>query len=47
MGTKNRFTNEYKQEIVKLVAELGKKPTEVAEDIKGHCYHCQKVGKAI
>ena len=33
MGSKNRFTVEYKKEMVKLVTELGKKPTEVAEDI--------------
>lgn len=28
-----RFTDDYKKEMVKLVTELGKKPTEVAEDI--------------
>lgn len=28
-----KFTNEYRQEIVRLVTELGKKPTEVAQDI--------------
>ena len=28
-----KFTNEYKQEIVRLITELGKKPTEVAKDI--------------
>ena len=33
MATKNRFTSDYKKEIVKLVTELGKKPSEVAEDI--------------
>lgn len=28
-----RFTDDYKKEIVKLITELGKKPTEVARDI--------------
>lgn len=33
MGNKTKFTSDYKKEIVKLVTELGKKPTEVAGDI--------------
>jgi len=33
MTKKQGFTNEYRKEIVRLVTELGKKPTEVAEDI--------------
>ena len=28
-----RFNREYKEEIVRLITELGKKPSEVAEDI--------------
>jgi transposase len=32
MGNKTKFTSDYKKEIVKLVTELGKKPTEVAGD---------------
>lgn len=30
---KKRFDNDYKREIVRLVDELGKSPTQVAEDI--------------
>jgi len=33
MSNKNKFTEDYKKEIVKLVTELGKKPTDVAKDI--------------
>lgn len=33
MATGVKFTKEYKQEIVRLVTELGKTPTEVAKDI--------------
>ncbi|QUH24919.1 transposase [Serpentinicella alkaliphila] len=33
MSNKNEFTEDYKKEIVKLVTELGKKPTDVAKDI--------------
>ncbi len=33
MSNKNKFTDEYKKEIVKLVTELGKKQTDVARDI--------------
>lgn len=33
MSNKNKFTEDYKKEIVKLVTELGKKPTDVARDI--------------
>ena len=33
MGNKRRFTKEYKEEIIKLVTEQGKRPTHVARDI--------------
>lgn len=33
VSSNKKFTEEYKKEIVKLVTELNKKPTEVAEDI--------------
>ena len=33
MSNRNKFTDDYKKEIVKLVTELGKKPTDVARDI--------------
>lgn len=33
MGNQRRFTREYKEEIIKLVAEQGKKATHVARDI--------------
>lgn len=33
MSNKNRFTEDYKKEIVKLVTELGKNPADVAKDI--------------
>jgi transposase len=32
-NNKPKFTDDYKKEIVKLITELGKKPTEVARDI--------------
>lgn len=33
MSNRKRFTNDYKKEMVKLITELGKKPTDVARDI--------------
>ena len=33
MGNKRRFTTEYKEEIIKLVTEQGRKVTHVARDI--------------
>ena len=33
MATKNHFTSDYKKEIVKLITELGNKPSDVAEYI--------------
>ncbi|SET22329.1 transposase, partial [Anaerobranca gottschalkii] len=33
MNNKNKFTDDYKKEIVKLITELGKKTTDVARDI--------------
>lgn len=33
MAKGSKFTNDYKKEIVRLITELGKKPSEVAEDI--------------
>lgn len=33
MTEKNKFSADYKKEIVKLITDLGKKPVKVAEDI--------------
>lgn len=33
MSNRNKFTDDYKKEMVKLITELGKKPTDVARDI--------------
>lgn len=33
MNNKNKFTDDYKKEIVKLVAELDKKPADIVKDI--------------
>jgi transposase len=32
-SNKQKFTDDYKKEIVKLITDLGKKPSEVARDI--------------
>ncbi|SNS88105.1 transposase [Anaerovirgula multivorans] len=33
MSNRNKFTDDYKKEMVKLITELGKKPADVARDI--------------